>query len=342
MANWFQKQWTGYSVWHLILLPLSMLFLCLAFIRKCLFKVGFLRRVKLPIPVIVIGNITVGGTGKTPLVIWLSNALRQAGFHPGIVSRGYGGEHQSPREVLADSMPEEVGDEPILIAKRTGRPIFVGVDRAQAGLALLKAHPEVDILISDDGLQHHHLERDIEIVVVDGQRKFGNALLLPAGPLREPVSRLNSVDAVVVTGSDKLAFLDHNIPSPIYPMELRGDRFASLMDANIEQTADFFKGRPLVAVAGIGNPNRFYQTLDGLDLVFERHSFPDHHMFTPQDLDSFLDKTILMTEKDAVKCAKFAKRNAKFDIWVLPVSAMIDADLTELILQKLAVRLAQK
>jgi tetraacyldisaccharide 4'-kinase len=342
MANWLQKQWTGYSVWHLILLPLSMLFLCLAFIRKCLFKVGFLRRVKLPIPVIVIGNITVGGTGKTPLVIWLSSVLRQAGFHPGIVSRGYGGEHQSPSEVLADSMPEAVGDEPILIAKRTDSPIFVGVDRVQAAFALLTAHPEIDILISDDGLQHHHLERDIEIVVVDGQRKFGNALLLPAGPLRESVNRLNSVDAVVLTASANLPFLDHKISPPIYSMELRGDRFFSLMDAEIERTADFFKGKPLVAVAGIGNPGRFYQTLAELNLVFERHSFPDHHMFTPQDLDSFLDKTILMTEKDAVKCAKFAKHNAKFDIWVLPVSAMIDADLTELILQKLAVSFVQK
>ena len=336
MADWLQKKWTGYSVWHVVLLPLSLIFFLLVILRKFLFKVGLLRRYQLPIPVIVIGNISVGGTGKTPLVVWLSKALSQSGFKPGIVSRGYGGDHQGPIAVLQDSLPQEVGDEPILIASRTACPIFVGVDRVGAAMALLKAHPEVDVLISDDGLQHHRLGRDIEIVVVDGQRGFGNALLLPAGPLREGVDRLNSVDAVVVTGAEHVASLHQKILPPIFTMQLLGDRFVSLNDAEVEQSVEFFKGKALVALAGIGNPSRFFETLAHLGLVFESQSFPDHHMFTTQDLNSFSGKTILMTEKDAVKCGRFAKDIPQFDIWVLPVSAMIEADLTGLILQKLA------
>jgi tetraacyldisaccharide 4'-kinase len=336
MADWLQKQWKGYSIWHLVLLPISLIFFLLSSARKQLFSLGVLKSYKLPVPVIIVGNISVGGTGKTPLVIWLANQLKQKGFKPGIVSRGYGGSANDVKEVFAHSLPNEVGDEPLLIAKHLDCPVFVGVRRVDAAVSLLQAHPEVNVIISDDGLQHYRLQRDIEIAVLDAQRSFGNALLLPAGPLREAKSRLNKVDAVVMTNSHQRSSIETEFLAPVFEMEFTGDVFVSLFDGISKYQADFFNNKSLVAVAGIGNPKRFFEDLTKMDLVFEQKSFPDHHAYTPQDLLSFAGKTILMTEKDAVKCERFAKGNAQFDIWMLPVSANIGDGLNKLVLQKLA------
>lgn len=336
MADWIQKQWKGYSIWHLILLPLSLIFFLLSTARKYLFRFGVLKSYKLPVPVIVVGNISVGGNGKTPLVIWLANQLKQRGFKPGIISRGYGGSENDVTEVFAHSMPSRVGDEPLLIAQHLDCPVFVGAHRVDAAMALLEAHPQVNVIVSDDGLQHYRLQRDIEIAVVDADRGFGNALLLPAGPLREVKPRLNSVDAIVMMNAHQQSSMKTEFLAPVFEMALTGGLFVSLFDETSQQTAHFFNGKSLVAVAGIGNPKRFFDALIKMGLVFEQKSFPDHHAYSPQDLLPFAGKTILMTEKDAVKCEQFAKGNARFDIWMLPVSANIDDGLNELVLQKLA------
>lgn len=340
MADWLQKQWNGYSIWHLVLLPMSLLFFFLSIARKYLFRLGVLRSNKLPVPVIVVGNISIGGTGKTPLVIWLAEQLSLAGFNPGIISRGYGGSVNDVTEVSSNSSPSQVGDEPLLIAKRVACPVFVGANRVDAGMALLKVHPQVNVIVSDDGLQHYSLQRDIEIAVVDTERAFGNELLLPAGPLRESKFRLNAVDAIVMTKANQQSLINKEINtdflSPVFEMGFSGDVFVSLFDGKSEQPAHFFNNKFLVAVAGIGNPNRFFDALTKMGLVFERKSFADHHAYVPQDLSLFAGKTILMTEKDAVKCEQFAKGNAQFDIWMLPVSANIGDELNKLVLQKLA------
>ena len=336
MADWLQKQWKGYSIWHLFLLPLSIIFFLLSSARKQLFRLAILKSYKLPVPVIIVGNISVGGTGKTPLVIWLANQLKQKGFKPGIVSRGYGGSANDVMEVFAQSVPNEVGDEPLVIAKHQDGPVFVGLDRVNAAVALLQEHPEVNVIISDDGLQHYRLQRDIEIAVVDAQRGLGNTLLLPAGPLREAKSRLNKVDAIVMTNPHQQSSIEKEFLAPVFEMEFTGDVFVSLFDGISNYKADFFYNKSLVAVAGIGNPKRFFEVLTKMGLFFEQKSFPDHHAYTSQDLLSFAGKTILMTEKDAVKCAQFAKDNAQFDIWMLPVNANIEDGLNKLVLQKLA------
>ena len=336
MADWLQKQWKGYSIWHLVLLPLSFIFFLLSSVRKYLFSLGILRSYKLPVPVIVVGNISVGGTGKTPLVIWLAEQLKKNGFKPGIVSRGYGGSANYVTEVFVSDLASYVGDEPLLIAKREVCPVFVCNNRVDAGTTLLKAHPEVNVIISDDGLQHYALQRDIEIVAVDAERAFGNELLLPAGPLREIKSRLNTVDAIVMTNAHQQSSIKTKFSPSVFEMKFFGDVFVSLFDGKTQQKSNYFEHKKLVAIAGIGNPKRFFDGLAKMGLVFERKSLADHYAFTPQDLFPFVGKTILMTEKDAVKCAQFARGNSQFDIWMLPVSANIDVGLNELVLQKLA------
>lgn len=336
MADWLQKQWNGYSIWHFVLLPLSLIFFLLSTARKYLFRFGVLKSYKLPVSVIIVGNISVGGTGKTPLVIWLAEQLKQKGFKPGIISRGYGGSVSDIREVFANSSSSQVGDEPLLIAKRINLPVFVGANRVDAGLALLEAHPEVNVIISDDGLQHYRLQRDIEIALVDAERGFGTAMLLPAGPLRESKTRLSTVDAIVMTNANQQSSIKTEFLPPVFEMEFSGDMFVSLLDGQSRQKADFFNHKPLVAIAGIGNPKRFFNALTKMGLVFEQKSFPDHHAYVLEELSSFAGKTILMTEKDAVKCEQFAKGNTKYDIWILPVSANIGDGLNELVLQKLA------
>jgi len=329
MANWLQKQWLTFTLWHLLLLPLSWLFLIVTAFRRYLYKRGFLSSYRLHVPVIVVGNINVGGAGKTPVVIWLAEHLKQAGYTPGVISRGYGSDLVGIASVSPKSRPAAVGDEPVLIATRTACPVFVGAQRAEAGLALLKAHPECDILISDDGLQHYALQRDVELVVVDSTKGFGNGSLLPAGPLREQQSRLKTVDAIVSNGS---AFnLNALVTPPLVEMQLKAASFYNLLNRQSVLAPADFAGKSITAIAGIGNPDRFFNQLSAMGLNFKRKAYNDHYQYCAQDFASLETDIVIMTEKDAVKCASFAQSN----FWVLPVSAEIDVQLMTVILNKL-------
>lgn len=255
--------------------------------------------VRLPVPVIVVGNITVGGTGKTPLTIALVEALREHGWHPGVVSRGYGGQRHVP-ELLGDHPdPEEVGDEPCLIRVRTGAPVAVGRDRPAAARLLVEAG--VDVVVADDGLQHYPLQRDIEICVIDGMRRFGNGCLLPAGPLREPLERLSRVDFRVCNGG---------VPGTgEVPMRLMGDMAYPLLGEKPPIALHTLAGRRVHAIAAIGNPQRFFDSLRAQRIEVTEHPYPDHYAFAERDLDFGDDLPVLMTGKDAVKCIYFAHPN---------------------------------
>jgi tetraacyldisaccharide 4'-kinase len=324
--------WYGRSAGCRWLIPLSALFSLLSYLRRALYRWGWLPVARLPVPVIVVGNITVGGTGKTPLVIWLAERLRAHGYRPGIVSRGYAAQAEQTEAVDAGSDPARAGDEPVLIARRSGCPVRVGRRRAEAARALIAAHPEIDVILSDDGLQHYALGRDVEVAVVDGQRRFGNGWPLPAGPLREPVARLREADAVVVNGES-----GDWLPTdcPVYAMQLTGTRFHALHARETTVAADHFAGRSVHAVAGIGNPQRFFDALAALGLNFVPHPFPDHHAYSASDLPA---GTVVMTEKDAVKCVSFAHA----DTWVLAVDARVQDGLERYLLDKLEMRHGQQ
>jgi tetraacyldisaccharide 4'-kinase len=325
-----ERHWYGITPLHLILLPLSLLFGLIAAARRALYRAGLFKSERLPVPVIVVGNITVGGSGKTPLALWLVQQLLDAGWHPGIVSRGYGGSATAPRSVSALDSAAEVGDEPLLMAQRALCPVWIGRDRPAAARALLNAHPGCDVVISDDGLQHYRLRRDVELAVVDGHRRFGNGLLLPAGPLREPVSRLKTVDAVVVNGgADEL----HGAGGRgKFDMQLRGETFHNLLNPDNIANASHFSGMRLHALAGIGHPERFFKYLESQGLAVVRHPLPDHHRYSAVDIAIEDADAILMTEKDAVKCAPFATEKC----WVLRVDAQVDPALAQHILGKIA------
>lgn len=301
----------------LMLLPAGVFFL-LAALRRIAYRRGWLRSEKLAVPVVVIGNITVGGSGKTPLTLWLAQRLQQSGRHPGIVSRGYGGCNDAGtitiREVTAESLAQEVGDEPVLLKRRSGLPLFVGSNRVAAARALLAAYPECDLLICDDGLQHYRLARDVEIAVLD-ERGLLNGWPLPAGPLREPAARLGGVDALVLNGDAATALGG----KPAFRMQLVGSTFYRLDDPQQACDAAALTPLRLAAIAGIGVPERFFEHLEKLGLKFSRHIFPDHHHYLPDDFLAIHADALLMTEKDAVKCAGFGKQT----IWVLPVSAQV-------------------
>ncbi|HEX4986820.1 MAG TPA: tetraacyldisaccharide 4'-kinase [Burkholderiales bacterium] len=318
--HWYRLSWLS-----VLLLPAAALFAAVSALRRALYRAGLLPRVRLPVPVVVVGNIAAGGTGKTPLVLWLCDYLAAQGRNPGIVSRGYGG---TGRVMQASaSSAADTGDEPALLAQRGRCPVWVGRDRAAAARALLAAHPGCDVVVCDDGLQHYGLQRDVEIAVVDGLRGNGNGLPLPAGPLRESASRLREVDAVVVTG-DGVALPAR---ARAFAMSLEGAAFRNLLDPQRRRQAGEFRGERVHAVAGIGNPARFFGQLRALGVDAVEHSFPDHHAFAPGELDFPGADAIVMTEKDAIKCRHFARGNH----WMLPVSARVDAALGRLVLEKL-------
>jgi len=307
MALW----WRPRGILALALAPLAALFCALASLRRLAYKLGWLRSERLPVPVIVVGNITVGGAGKTPLVMYLVERLRAMGHRPGVVSRGYGGRLSAdPRPVTASSDPLEVGDEPVLIARRTAGPVWVARRRTQAAQALL-AHSDCDVLICDDGLQHHALQRDLEIALVDG-RGLGNGLCLPAGPLREPAARLAQVDAVLANGTDRAG---------AWRLDLQPEALLSVAAPERKHRLEALAGQTVHALAGIGNPARFFETLRRAGLRAHEHSFADHHRFRPQDIRFDDDLPVLMTEKDAVKCGSFAGPQH----WYLRVGARLDA-----------------
>ncbi len=322
--------WTLRSPAAVALLPLAWLFGLLARLRRRLYQSGWLRPVVLPVPVIVVGNIAVGGSGKTPVVAWLVDRLREAGYVPGIVSRGYGGQVDGVALVGADADPARHGDEPVLLAQTTRCPVAVGADRPAAAAALLQAHPDCDVIVSDDGLQHYRLHRDVEVAVVD-EHVLGNRWCLPAGPLREGLTRLREVDVVLVHGavSDELR---GRLPErTTATMRLEGRSLRSLACPSELRPVEEFAGRRVHAVAGIGNPERFFEQLRAMDLEVVPHAFPDHHRYVAGDLAFDCDAPKILTAKDAVKCHAFAPP----DTWELPVTASIEPIALERILEKL-------
>jgi tetraacyldisaccharide 4'-kinase len=323
---WLRRGLLASALW-----PLSLVFRALSKLRARLYRDGTLHSQRLPVPVLVVGNIFIGGTGKTPLAIWLAETLRAAGFRPGIISRGHGGEGSAPRAVTPDSPAGEVGDEPLLIARRTGCPVMVGRDRPQAGRALLEAHPEVNVLISDDGLQHYALQRDIEIVLFDG-RGAGNGWLLPAGPLREPVSRRR--DFTVVNTPELTPQLAASVGGAPFRMQLAGKLAGPLAQPGALVPLAQLAGKRLVAAAGIGNPGRFFAMLRTEGLEFAELALPDHHDFLDQPFARVDADIILITEKDAVKCGQIENLKNDPRLWVVPVTAQLDAALAEQIVEK--------
>jgi tetraacyldisaccharide 4'-kinase len=325
----WQRHWERITPLTVLLYPPSLAYRAAVAARRLAYARGVLRIERLPVPVLVVGNISVGGTGKTPLVLWLASLLAAHGRHAGIVSRGYGGRAREPQPVAADSGAERVGDEPLLLAQRSGCPVWVGIDRAATARALLRAHPHCDVILSDDGLQHYRLGRDLELAVIDGARGLGNGLMLPAGPLREPAHRLAAVDAIVLNGRGGAALRARRS----FRMELCGQRFLNLAsDAAVGP--GHFAGKRVHALAGIGNPRRFFEHLTTLGLRFEAHAFPDHHRYRAADL-AFADAdAIVMTEKDAVKCAAFASGTC----WALRVDAVPEPGLGEFVMGQLGKR----
>ena len=291
---------------------LSIVFGIVGGLRRRLYATGLMPRTRLPLPVIVIGNISVGGTGKTPLTIALVEALRARGFKPGVISRGFGGDARAAMRVDAQSDPAMVGDEARMIFDATGAPVAVARKRADAGLLLLQ-DCDIDVLIADDGLQHYALRRDVEICVIDGERRFGNGRLLPAGPLREPLARLARVDYCVCNGGQPHA--------DEVQMTLTGDTAVALADARKNSLVDF-AGQCVHAVAGIGNRSRFFAMLRNAGIDIVEHPFPDHHAFAAADLEFGDAAPVLMTEKDAVKCRAFARPQW----WRVPVRAQLPAN----------------
>ena len=265
---------------------------------------------------IVVGNLVAGGSGKTPLALWIAEHLGAKGWSPAIVSRGYGGTAETARAATIASEPGEVGDEPILLARRSGCPVWVGRDRIAAIAAMRAQHPDCNIVILDDGLQHYRLARDVEIAVVDS-RGFGNGFLLPAGPLREPRARLRSVGAVIAHDIEQAEVQRFAGRRPVFAMALQGEELHRATDARDRRLARSFAGQRVHAVAGIGDPQRFFGYLEKFGVQPVPHPFPDHHPFRPEDLEFGDDSPVMMTEKDAVKCKRFARPHH----WVLPVYA---------------------
>ncbi len=302
---WYQR-----SIISLLLLPVSWLFCLIAIVRRQLYSIGLFKSVDMPVPVVIVGNITAGGSGKTPLVIALVQLLKQAGYHPGIISRGYGGKADTwPQQVRPDSDPSMVGDEPVLITTSCQAPMAVGPDRVAAAQQLLQHH-DCDILVSDDGMQHYALKRDLEIAVVDGVRRLGNGYCLPAGPLREPAKRLQDVDFIVANGP--ALHME-------YPMKFIATELINLHTGE-QHSLDDLNFDKVHAVAAIGNPQRFFDFLNHKGLNTVNHSFPDHYRFTGEDLSFDEDLPIVMTEKDAVKCKRYANEN----MWSMPIRAKLD------------------
>lgn len=320
----------GPAAW--LLAPVSLLFALLSGLRRQSYRLGWMKSVRLPVPVLVVGNIFVGGTGKTPLAIWLALRLRDAGYRPGVVSRGYGARIEVPRLVDPDSRPEEVGDEPVLIARHAACPVAVGRNRAAAGAALLAAHPQVDVLLLDDGLQHYALARDLEIMLFDS-RGAGNGWMLPAGPLREPLSRRR--DVTVVNGSGAAP----GVPPGAFRMTLSGEWAVQLAEPGQRMKLVDLAGRlpapRIAAAAGIGNPERFFAMLAAAGLCFSRLPLPDHYAFDDNPFAAVEADVILITEKDAVKCRHSPALGNDARLWFVPVEAVIDVALADYIVEKL-------
>ncbi len=308
MDFWYRR---SLSILAILLLPFSWIFKSLVVLRRFLYRRKILRSFIFPVPVMVVGNITTGGTGKTPLVIWLAHLLKSKGFNPGIVTRGVGGKKQVlPYRVTSETEVALVGDEAVLLKKRSQCPVVVCVDRVAAVKDLL-VHYDCDVVITDDGLQHYRLARDIEIAVVDAKRQLGNRCFLPAGPLRESPSRLKEVDFVVQHGEV--------LQEGVLSMQLVGENLVALADTSVRLSFHDFTHKKVHAVAGIGHPQRFFAALraKGFDVI--EHVFPDHYLYNSCDFQFNDALPIIMTEKDAVKCKSFADER----FWYFPVDAKV-------------------
>ncbi|MCW8911429.1 MAG: tetraacyldisaccharide 4'-kinase [Gammaproteobacteria bacterium] len=301
---WYNQNPVAWILW-----PLSLIFCLIVSLRKFFYQINLFKKPAISVPVIIVGNISVGGTGKTPLLISLCKHLQALGFRPGIISRGYGGQAASwPQIVTSDSQPLLVGDEPVLISRRTDCPVVVGPDRV-SDIEQLLARDNCNIILSDDGLQHYRLDRDLEIAVIDAARLTGNGFCLPAGPLREPLRRLKTVDMVVYNGGNSQALT----------FSLEHDQLLSVSNDNESLLLESLRDKSVHAIAGIGHPERFFNLLTSYGLDIIKHRFPDHYSYTIEDLSFNDELPILMTEKDAVKCKSFNIANS----WYLPVSAIL-------------------
>ncbi|WP_419793118.1 tetraacyldisaccharide 4'-kinase [Serratia fonticola] len=316
-----ERIWSGSSLVYLLLLPLSWLYGLVSGLIRLSYRCGLRKSWRAPVPVVIVGNLTAGGNGKTPMVIWLVEQLQQRGYRVGVVSRGYGGKSAVYPLVLdAQTTTRQAGDEPVLIFQRTGAPVAISPKRAEAVQALLN-QGKLDLIITDDGLQHYALQRDFELVVIDGVRRFGNGWWLPAGPMRERVSRLKTVDACVANGGVAQ-------PGEI-AMKLQAQDAVNIASGERRPAIEL---PHVVAMAGIGHPPRFFATLEKLGVEVEREvAFADHQEYNHGQLAALASQgqTLLMTEKDAVKCRAFARP----DWWYLPVEAVLPTEQAERLLQ---------
>lgn len=326
---WWQRAWYAATVRPVLwlLLPLHSLFVLVSSSRRWLYQRGWLPSQKAPVPVIVVGNITVGGSGKTPVTLALVTHLQQAGWRPGIISRGYGGSGPFPLLVDGNCAASACGDEPWLLQQRAGVPLVVAPDRLQAARSLCEWHPEVNILVADDGLQHYRLQRDIEVVVVDARRRFGNGWRLPLGPLREPRSRIEQADFWV-----EQAINEGTYTTNFY--QIVASNWRRVAD-DTEVTAGDFSSA--IALAGIADPERFFATVRALGIQPRDYlRFADHHPFSRADFAAIdAERVVLMTEKDAAKCRAFAQPNWYY----LPITAHFSDDFWRSLESRLAAKL---
>jgi tetraacyldisaccharide 4'-kinase len=331
MQGWINKIWYGKHPFALLLLPLSALFYLVSSLRRHYLTWRLIASQPLNVPVIIVGNITVGGSGKTPMVIYLIELLRRHGYRPGVISRGYGAKISGVKLVNMTDTPATVGDEPAMILARTQVPMVVGADRINAARLLLQQG--VDVIISDDGLQHYKLPRDIELVIIDGARRFGNAHLLPAGPLREGLWRLQSIDWLINNGG---ALQTGDVEAGETLMRLLPQKMRPVDNSDRE----FDANQVAVAIAGIGNPQRFFDSLTAQGITLSQTlAFDDHQAFIPQDLiDISSEQPLIMTEKDAIKCRSFAQGNW----WYLPVDAQLSDEFNHALLARLEKLVLQK
>lgn len=317
--------WSGTNKLYWLLVPFSLLYGLVVVIRKTCYRIGIFKSWRAPIPVIVVGNLSVGGNGKTPLVIYLVEQLRIRGYKVGVVSRGYGGNSEHYPLIVNETTPAHIaGDEPVLVYQRTKVPFAVSPKRSEAIKLLLTRH-KLDLIITDDGLQHYALQRDIEIVVVDGKNGFGNGWYLPAGPMRELSGRLKSVDFVVVNGQS------HQVYQHAYLMTLSPHKAINMLTGEQKSVTEL---QSVCAIAGIGDPNRFFNMLKVLNVdLINNVSFTDHQKYSLQQLSNLVDSSgiLLMTEKDAVKCVSFAQNNW----WYLPIDAILPTPFIESLTHKI-------
>jgi tetraacyldisaccharide 4'-kinase len=337
LASTLAAAWQRRGALAWILAPLALIYAGVLALRRLAYRTGIMASTRLPVPVVVVGNLYVGGTGKTPLTIEIVRALAARGWSPGVVSRGYGGGAVAPRVLTPADAPADVGDEPLLLALATAAPVAVGAARVAAAQALLAAHPECNVLVADDGLQHLALARDVELAVVDA-RGLGNGWLLPAGPLRELPARLRTVDAIVLHGNADAPVVgppSFRLTTQLRPAAYRlgaRDETQTLAALAARQRAS---GLRIVAAAGIGVPQRFFAMLAGAGLRIVPLPLPDHHAFDAASFADVAAEVVLITEKDAVKCARIDALRADARLWVVPLAAHVDAALLDFIVARL-------